>query len=800
MKKIKWNKGWRVWQEHNAFNLVFAVPEDALEIELPYDAAFHTVQNPDCVSAGSTGFIDGAVFNYYKELIMTPEDIGKTVLLELEGAMSQSYIYVNGSMAGSCSYGYTDHFADLTPYLKAGANRILIVCSTPDRSSRYYAGCGLYRDVWLLEGDGQYLSPESLWFRTLSADHESAVIEISGEITNTAASAKDVTVRFALAGTDGKTVMSADYPVLLHGSGTTPVRKSFCVNAPRLWSDDEPNLYTCSLQILDGDRELDREEVLTGIRTLMIDSKHGLRVNGRSVKLRGACIHHDQGLLGAAAYYDYEYRRVKRLKEAGFNAVRSAHNPAGKALLTACDVLGMYVMDEAFDMWEKIKNSADFAAYFDKGWADVVRAMVRVDRNHPGVVFYSTGNEISEIGTERGYAVSRKMCGLFHDLDPDRYTTNGINGAFAAGNGLIRIAASLTGKDESEFADGDINKFMGLVATAMDRIVQHEVVGGILERMDSTNDVMGYNYMTARYLPDHEAYPQRVMVGTETYPKQIAESWSIIRNCPAVVGDFTWTGADYMGETGGPANYPRLVSGAGDIDYIGIRRPMSYYRELVFGLTEKPRINVRPPEKYGTPRQFGPWKFTDGIRSWTFPADEGKPVTVEVFSNGEEAELYLNGVSVGRKQNGDPTGCYVSFDLTYQPGVLRAVSYRDGAVIGEDTLATASSYHLSVETEEYGSLPGSSGLVFLNAAVLDENGERAVQSDAEISLTLTGDVKLLAYGSIAELHDGGFAKTISRAGEGGTLAVVRPYGSWSAAFSAGSMETVTVKGTAADRK
>ncbi len=774
MKKLNWNSGWKVWQDKNAFNLVFAVPTDAKTVDLPYDAGFYLQQDPACVSAGSTGFMNGAVFNYYKELTLGQDEIGKTFLLEIEGAMSQSFVYVNGSKAGGGSYGYTDYYVNITDYLSAGVNRILIVTDTMNRSSRYYAGCGLYRDVYLHIGDAQYIESESLRVLTKSADSESALIECSVSVKNTWAAARDVQLRFTVENGKGEVCLQACYPVFLHGSAVTPVTKTFCIPSVHLWSEDAPNLYTCRAEIVADGKVLDAEETVTGFRTLTVDAMHGLRVNGKTVKLRGACIHHDQGILGASTHYEYEYRRIRRLKEAGFNAVRSAHNPASKALLSACDRLGVYVMDEAFDMWEKLKNYSDYALFFEKGWEDVVRAMVRVDFNHPSVVLYSTGNEISEIGTERGYAVNRKMCALFHELDASRFTTNGVNGAFAAGNGLIEIAASLTGKDESEFADGDINKFMFLVATAMDRIVQHRVVGDILNRLDSTNDVMGYNYMTARYEMDHQAYPQRVMVGTETYPKQIAENWRIISACPAVIGDFTWTGYDYAGETGGPDAYPKLFSPAGDLDVLGVRRPMSYYRELVFGLTEKPYICVREPENFGKPRMFGPWKFTDAIRSWTFPGQEGEMVSAEVFSNGDAVELFLNDMSLGRKANGETVGCFTAFDLPYAPGVLKAVSYRDGKVIGEDVLRTSGgTVNIHLDVDEGIPAFGEDKIVFLNVSLLDEHGERVVQKDVQLKLDMEGNAELLAFGSIKEKHDNGFVKTEVLSGEGGALAILR---------------------------
>ncbi len=774
MIKQNWNESWKVWKDKNAFALVFAVPEDAITVDVPYDAVFHTQQDPNCVNAGSVGFLNGGVFNYYKEYNLQPEDVGKTILLELEGVSTKSFVYVNSSMVGSCGYSYTDYFVNITDYLNVGMNQILVVADVLDRSSRYYVGGGIYRDVYLLVGGDIYVEPETLHFTTKDIDAECAIIEVEVSLRNAKVTPCDVQVYFEVVDADGNKCVSECYPVLLHGSKTTHIRKLFYVNEPKLWSDENPNLYNCTVSVKQGEKELDSDSIVTGIRKLTIDAMHGLRVNGRTVKLRGACIHHDQGILGAATYYDYEYRRIKKLKEGGFNAVRSAHNPVSKALLTACDMLGMYVMDEGFDMWEKMKNYSDFAIFFEKEWEDVVRAMVRVDYNHPSVVFYSSGNEISEIGTEKGYALNRKICELFHKLDPNRFTTNGINGAFAAGNGLVEIAADLTGKNPSEFADGDINKFMGLVATAMDKIVQHKVVGDILERIDPTNDVMGYNYMTSRYLMDNKSYPNRVIVGTETYPKQIAESWSIIKSCPAIIGDFTWTGHDYMGEAGGPKSFPRIINSSGDISVVGARRPMSYYREHVFGLSEKPYLCVRPPEVFGQSRQFGPWRFTDGIHTWSFPGAEGKPVTVEVFSAGDKVELFLDDKSIGKKANGLEEGCYTAFDTTYQPGALKAISYRNGKVIGEDILYTsAGPEKIYVDAEDYRFVPNSNDLVFINIAIQDCNGYTVENAKCELNIQIDGNAKLLAFGSLEAIHDCGFEKPVTIASEGRALAVLQ---------------------------
>jgi beta-galactosidase len=325
------------------------------------------------------------------------------------------------------------------------------------------------------------------------------------------------------------------------------------------------------------------------------------------------------------------------------------------------------VMDELSDMWYEQKNVNDFSTFFDTCWAEQIARMVDKDYNHPCVVLYSTGNEISDINTERGFEVAHEIYQRLRAQDPTRWVTNGVNGAFAAGDEIVDIAQDLTGEPRATFEQGDVNQFMGLMATRMGGIVTHPVVTRVLERLDASVDVQGYNYMTERYAPDAQAYPQRVMLGTETNPRRVAENWELIERLPQVIGEFTWTGWDYLGELRAP--YPAWRNDAGDLSLFGLRTPVSYWREIVFGLRTAPYLAVRPPEAHGTPREFGPWRFTDALARWTWDVAPGTPMTVEVYAPGERVRLWLNGELVAEPELSEH---YALVELPYAPGELVA--------------------------------------------------------------------------------------------------------------------------------
>ena len=766
MERISFNKGWKVWKDMDPFELVFRVPDDAQAVDLPHDAMFHEEQKQGAANGGYTGNIDAGEYKYYKQFYVPEEYQGGHVMLQFEGIYRNACVFVNQSKVGESAYGYTDFTVDIGDYLQYGAdNDILVAVKCGTRSSRWYSGAGIYRNVWLIRGGSLCVKPYDLRITTLDVDEDGALVCISARIHNDSLSAGTVQVNVSIRELAGKVVTNNTYPVRIVSRQPLEFRKNIYIDHAKLWDYITPNLYQVVFTVTDQSGAQDVTEITSGIRKLSVDSRHGLRVNGRGVKLRGACIHHDQGILGTATYDDYEYRRVKRLKEAGFNAIRSAHNPASQALLKACDRLGVYVMDELVDVWNKSKVSYDYAVDFARNWESDIEHMVEDDYNHPSVILYSTGNEIFEICTEKGFETSRMLSDKFHELDTTRYTTNGINGAFAAGDGLAKIVDDIT-NGEADTGKGDVNVFMAAMETNMPGIVAHPILGGILEKLETTMDVIGYNYMTSRYLMDAKQYPDRVMVGTETYPKQIAENWDAITRCPAVMGDFTWIGWDYLGEV--TPVYPDLMNTGGDISLTGSRRPTSYYREIVFGLTKKPCIAVQAPERYGIARNFGPWCYTDCTFNYAYEGQEGKPIMIQVYSGGDSVELFQNGKSLGVQSCGKETRFETQFNTVYVPGELTVVAYEAGVEIGRTSLKTSGkAAKLALAAERYETL------AFINVDVLDQDGLLVADSKASLSIEVTGAARLLAFGGVGALHRKGYELSQTTAGEGHALAVLK---------------------------
>lgn len=766
MEKIKFNDHWKVWKEMDPFELVFRVPDEAVEVHLPHDAMFHEEQRQDSVNGGYTGNIDAGEYKYYKQFFVPEEYRGGLVLLQFEGIYRNASVFVNQSKVGESAYGYTDFTVDIGDYLKYGEwNEVLVAVKCGVRNSRWYSGAGIYRDVFLIHGGSVYVKPYGLRMTTLEVDSDGALVSISARIHNDSLIADTVTAAIAISDAEGNVVVKNCYPVRIRSRQELELRKNIYIDHAKLWDEFIPHLYTVTLTISNQQGILDVTEITSGVRKLTVDSRHGLRVNGRSIKLRGACIHHEQGILGAATYDDYEYRRVKRLKEAGFNAIRSAHNPASQALLRACDRLGVYVMDELVDVWNKSKVSYDYSIDFERSWESDIEHMVEADYNHPSVIMYSTGNEIFEICTEKGFETSRMLSDKFHELDGTRYTTNGINGAFGAGDNLAKIVDDVT-NGEADTGKGDVNVFMAAMETNMPGIVSHPILGQILEKLETTMDIIGYNYMTSRYLMDAAKYADRVMVGTETYPKQIAENWDVITRCPAVIGDFTWTGWDFMGEVS--SGCFELMNTGKDISILGNRRPVSYYREIVFGLTKKPCIAVQNPASYGIQRNFGPWFYTDCTFNYSYEGQEGKPIMIQVYGGGDSVELFINGRSLGVQPCGKETGFETQYQTVYEPGELTAIAYENGKEVGRTSLRTSGkAARVGLFVEKYETL------AFVNVDILDEKGILVADAATPLSIQVNGPAELLAFGGVGALHKRGYELPKTTAGEGHALAILK---------------------------
>ena len=753
MKQKLWNEGWQFWPDGDAFALVWSVPENARNVTLPHDAMIESPADPMSPNKGNTGYRSGGNYTYRKILHLEKTELARRHVLKLEGVYCRAMVYVNEQLAGSEANGYTTFYVDLTPWLHAGDNEIRVqVKNAGMTNSRWYSGSGIYRDVYLLSSEMVCIEPDSVQVSTEAADEDYAVLSVRTTVVNETGLPKNLRLLSIIRGPEGGEDGKEESPFFLKAGERRTLSQRILVQKPALWSEDSPALYQVESRLNEGGETLDTAQDRFGIRTLSLDAARGLRLNGRSVKLRGACIHHDSGILGAATYEDAHRRQIRLLKEAGFNAIRMSHHPAAPALLRVCDELGMLVMEEFSDMWQRSKCDLDYALDFDKAWESDVRLMVKKDFNHPSVILYSVGNEIPEIGTDAGSETCAKIAGLLKALDPGRYTTAGINGVFAAGDRmgeiLDEVSRDMRAAGEIE---GNVNDFMSVMDKKMDQIVCSRPISERLEKACAPLDVAGYNYMTARYEPDSRRYPNRVMVGSETYPGEIVRNWELVEKLPALIGDFTWTGWDYIGEAGigipayrpgegsFGALYPCQLAYCGDRDLTGFRRPLSYFRQIAFGLRQQPYLAVQNPYHYGEQLIKTAWILSDADATWDWPGCEGKGAVVEVYAPGDEAELLLNGRSLGRRPL---EGCRALFDTVYEPGSLEAVAYRDGHELGRFALHTPGPERVLRLEKDY----EGEELVFLTAAITDAEGETVISAD-ELLLAEVEGAELLGFGS-----------------------------------------------------
>jgi beta-galactosidase len=788
------NEGWSYRTKASAFSeLGGASGAGWADVTLPHDALIGTPRDPKSSETSRTGFYDGGVFEYRKIIAVAPERAGERMLLEFDGVYRDAMVYVNGTLAGQRAYGYSRFTVRIDPFLRFGEDNEIRVECRAHHDARWYSGAGIYRDVHLISKAPAHLAVDGVRVTTVDVDDTLATVEVTAEIENGDLVTRTLSLRAGASDESGVVPERwAHSPVTLLPGERSTVRLRLYVAEPRLWSVESPELYSVAIELLADDVILDREEVRTGIRTLRVDPHRGLRINGDMVKLRGACVHHDNGPLGAATIDQAEERRIRLLKEAGFNAVRSAHNPMSSAMLDACDRLGMLVMDEAFDMWTSSKVDHDYSSAFTEWWERDIEAMVAKDVNHPSVIMYSIGNEIPEVGTSFGANLGRRLAEKVRELDGTRFVTNGINGFVSI---LDDVVAGMKAQSGEESAGGGVNTMMVQLGSMMRQISASDAVTTRTEESFAVLDIAGMNYGDGRYELDRELFPDRIIVGTETFPTQIAENWALVEAHPQLLGDFTWTGWDYLGESGiGGTDYaaegeeetagnvahgyPWLAAWCGDIDLIGERRTVSYYRETVFGLRSQPYIAVHRPENHGRQVVFEtPWSWSDTLGSWSWPGHEGRPISVEVYSDAEEIELLLDGAVVGRSSVGTRRAFMADFDLTYQPGRLTARALSNGSVTGEAELVSAAPDRVITLTADRSDIQASTtDAAFVGIAITDAAGVVHTDDRRDFEVAVDGPGVLQGLGSGDPRAVDGFTGGRCSSFDGRLLAAVRPTG------------------------
>lgn len=793
MERLKLNKNWQFNKGKSGVLVTFLGGITSKKIiDLPHDAMIGEKRDAKNPAGVGGAFFPGGEYEYVKKIFIPKEDKGKIFYLECEGVFPQAVVEVNGSRAGECAYGYSKFRVKIHDFLNFGEeNEVKIVVQNNNQpNSRWYSGAGIYRDVYLLKSEALHFQPDGIKVTNLDIDPTLAKLSIDLDIVNESLCFATGEVKTNIKNQNGEIVLTKATRFSIKSSEKITSKQILFMKNPSLWDVDSPNLYCAEVELLVNGELVDRIDTEFGIRKLQLDTLNGLRINGKSIKLKGGCIHHDNGLLGSATYYDAEERRIIKLKEAGYNAIRSAHNPASELLLKACDKHGMLVMEEFSDVWFKTKAKFDYANVISKWWETDIESMVNKAYNHPSVILYSIGNEIPEVGSKHDKEFGRKIIEKIRSIDSTRFITNGISVLVSTLDDMMEIAKeyNLNLCDENG-QPKEINQMMNEITSFMEKILCHPIIDETLSESFEMLDVVGYKYATDRYVHDLEKNSDYIIVGTETHPKMLDENWALIEKYPSVLGDFCWTAWDYLGEVGVggityeengkentlTAKYPWITAYVGEFDITGYRRPISYWRERIWGeKTNVPYIAVQKPEHYFHTMNVGKWSWTDSLNSWTWPGFEGKPIVVEAYCDSEEVELFVNGESQGRKKNdGEWKRNYIKWDTVYNPGILEVISYNNNKEVGRILLETATDSILKVEKEREYIISDTEELCYVNISLCDEKGRLNPSKDCDVTVSVEGPIKLLGFGSGNPVTERSFNDLTQTTFEGRLLAIFK---------------------------
>ena len=728
-------------------------PEHKILVNLPYDAMLREKRDISHPGGDKISFFKGDDYAYEKEIAIEGED--KEIYLDFEGIYHRPHIFINGELAYQREYGYSPCFFNATRFFKKGNNLIKVIAINSDQpNSRWYPGAGIYRNVHMYILPKAHVIPHSFKINTI--DYKSGKIEFKCQAS------ESLDLSLLIKDKDGKVIIEKNY------QNVQDVSDKLIIDKPHLWNVEHPYLYSATIKAKEQE-----ESLRFGIRGVELDKEKGLLINGERTILYGACIHSDNALLGAESYREVEYRKVRQLKELGYNAVRSAHNPIVKDFLDACDELGLYVMDEYVDCWYIHKTKFDYSNYMEANYEQDLSDIVEKDYSHPSVILYSTGNEVSETSEQKGIELQGKMNELLHRLDPSRLTTCGINVFF---NGIAHtpIATYSDKKSESDYnakpkveGSSDIFNTLGnfLGAGFMKRGAKLHIVDKNTKGAFTNMDIAGYNYGILRYKKDLKKYPNRFICGTETFVSDVALFYEISKNNPRVIGDFVWTGLDYLGEAGFAAelnqkDFPYLKDRSGWLTDEGGRKDISGdttsegdYTEVVL---RKKIIDVGVVSPYDIRCKCGKaaWRFNHAMRSYSFPGEENNKCTFYVYSYAPVIEFYQNEKMI-KKAKINPNKCFVKFKGKYKPGKIKAIAKDErGNVLGEVSLKTAGdNIKLHYYKEDY---PESNRFAYVHFSFEDDEGIRNPHQEKTIEISQVKGGKLLRLGNSASYNKVGY--------------------------------------------
>ena len=666
------------------------------KLDLPHDWGIEGKVNPKNPTGGGGGYFPAGIGWYRKTFQASDAWKANKIAIYFEGVYMNSEVFINGKSLGVYPYGYSSFSYDLTPYLHFGKENVIAVRvdNSQQINSRWYSGSGIYRHVWMMVTNPIHVAHWGAAISTPVVSAKKATVLVKTKLKNETSSTQSILVKTILWNKNSKSVGNGQLKVELSANSEKEITQTINISNPLLWTPETPDLYQAQIQILKEKKILDDTKTNFGIRSIRFTAENGFQLNGKTVKINGGCVHHDNGCLGSAAFDRAEERKIELLKAGGFNAVRTSHNPPSEAFLNACDRLGLLVMDESFDCWKIGKNNNDYSKYFNEWWQRDLETMVLRDRNHPSIIMWSIGNEIPERGDHSAIETAKILAGAIKKIDTARPITSAIVD---------------NGKDWSKF-----------------------------DTLMAVHDVAGYNYHLWSALSDHQRVSSRIIVQTESYPKDAFTNWKLVQDNKYVIGDFVWTAMDYLGESGiGRWYYSGDVPGehwehdffpyhgayCGDIDLIGWRKPISHYRSMLYNNSEKLYMAVREPAPEPLEIKETWWSVWPTWESWTWPDFEGKTVQVEVYSKYPKVRLYLNNKLIGEQATTREQQFKATFAVPYSSGQLKAVGLDNGKEMESTMLKTsgdAAKIKLIADRKEI--LANGQDLSYITVEITDKDG------------------------------------------------------------------------------
>ncbi|MGE5859526.1 MAG: glycoside hydrolase family 2 TIM barrel-domain containing protein [Ignavibacteria bacterium] len=716
-------------------------------LDLPHDWSIEGKLDPKNPMGGAGGYFPAGVGWYRKSFIVPSAWKDKNVSIYFEGIYMNAEVFINGKSLGVHPYGYTSFSIDLTPYLDFNKENILSVKvdNSKQINCRWYSGSGIYRHVWMIVTNPIHIANWGVGITTPEVSHEKAAVYIKTLLRNETDLTQNIILKTQLVGVNTDIAGDNQLGVELSANSEKEINQIITVSNPLLWAPETPHLYQAKVQVLKDDKIIDFTRTPFGIRSIKFSVENGFELNGKTVKINGGCVHHDNGCLGAAALNRAEERRVELLKSAGFNAIRTSHNPPSEAFLDACDRLGIMVIDEAFDGWKENKTPHDYAKIFDDWWQRDVEAMVLRDRNHPSIIIWSTGNEIIERKNPEAVETAKMLADCIRKIDPSRPVTS----------------AMTTWDTDWE----------------------------IFDPLFATHDIGGYNYQLHHAQADHERVPSRIIVQTESYPRDAFSNWRLVQNHNYIIGDFVWTAMDYLGESGiGRYYYPGETKGehweadlypwhgayCGDIDLIGWRKPISHYRNILWNDSEKIYMAVKEPVPDNGEIKETRWSVWPTWESWTWPGYEGKDIQVEVYSKYPKIRVYLNKKLLGEQAITEDQQYKATFNVPYAPGLIKAVGVMDEKEMESTILQTSGrAVKIKLIPDQTRISADGQDLSFVTIEITDEDEILQPTAQNQLQFDISGPGVIAAVDN-ANLKDvDRYVSTTRKAWNGRALVVIR---------------------------